>query len=343
MQILPPFISRLFSQPKILPSEKEILSLFINAKIREIEILIIEQKSLNQMYEPYKVTHPTHLSKRVDELIQYYLQSDKSTLFSVEHSISLDSLMQMDPKEKINFFFFHPLPDFSIFSLIQKDFELNNSISTIPIEKTSPFYYSDLIVVEDNYNGPMPLNVIHKSDFEKAATFYEEIITKKTVLEIEGPAYFQCIILSSIQKLLTRELTRTFLEKILKPLKPNFFMRLITSVPYNYTIRILPSLSKSEENILGKEVFSIELSAETFMNSLHLSANNGYLTSKFPKYIELFYRLLCLYHYIKKTPLSSKNVFLDHPYEKIALQGERDREEVTENKVRVIFSQLERI
>lgn len=90
---------------------------------------------------------------------------------------------------------------------------------TLPMNRDSAFYDTDLIIIEDSFSGTMPLNGIKKSDMEKLEELFKNICDGKEKIKIipnDSEDSFKNDTENLIKKLLTRNIGRKLIQKVLE-------------------------------------------------------------------------------------------------------------------------------
>lgn len=364
MQIIPSFINSWFtSKDKPLPQKDDLILAHTQAKYKEVKYLIIEQSLLNDQYLPYKITHPTKLSKIINELLTYFNETPHSFFLESKYGISIRKFEYLDDKTKIDYFLHRSLNGKNLFDRIG---ELIQNI-TFPfvssLSKDHPFYDTDLIVFKDDYKGPMPINGIYQTELNKIEKLFSDIYFNNTILKIEDSLGFRVDVLKAIRKLLTRKAGRDLIYSLVNPSYLQQFLSFVSYYPTCSSIRILPHSSKSFVSFVSSATGAITPTLYLSKNSrtelfIDLSDQNSiaqisyphYTTEKCPFFITFAHELIHIRHWMQGKNFESKEknelANYTNAFEKVTITGELNhqlQDSVSENAIRQEFSFFPRL
>lgn len=140
---------------------------------------------------------------------------------------------------------------------------------TIQIEQSNPFYDTDLVVFDDDFDGILPLNGIKKNEFDEINEYYKQVMSGKTRIKfikngipltnIDDPDMIKTA--ECFKKLFTRSVGREILIKTIKlnsdlnlqfDLTPGFEPGLKNNIMYfdvNYNRMGVYTIKTHQENI----------------------------------------------------------------------------------------------
>lgn len=352
MQVFSSLINWLFPT---LPSEQEVLYAMTQAKLHEVKHLIIRQKELNHNYYPYHNEHPTLLAEKISEFVKLYTYSPFYPEFCFKNGVSLDNFSSYKKADCIKNFLHQPIKGKSLLGHLEKDITSLPLPFTQAIPSNNPFFFTDLIVFDDTYKGPLPTNGILKTDFEKLTMFYDELILENSPLKISGTIQFKLEVMKAIKILLTRPTGRKLLYFIFKPHFFDYLKNLILFRYVDYEVKCLAAPIASYANMTTSEEdktrFEIHLSfnkqSEVFLESKDGQINQ---TEKSPFFITLAHELIHIRHFIMRKKWTANKIqelnLYSNEYEKVAITGilnDQTQDDISENSIRSEFGLIPRI